>query len=156
MNIVLIIILLCAAYGYDACADNCMAYRSKINYSTNNYNFFYLWYYPSEGKCTHCYFNINTYDNHQFKLGIYNWTTYTLYVAIYGDQSTSSGFSTCQPGFCAIWFDNEFISFDLQMADAEETNKCVYSNSYCSGTVDSQINRGITYPKTTNLNCSLS
>lgn len=158
-NMILLLLSIAILNSVNMCSDNCIAYRGSMYTNSLPANMFYLQYLPREGYCTHCYFTVNAsnkYGFYTFQLGLYDPSAYIFYNAINGDLYASSGFSSCSPGYCAVWFANGYTSFNIQMTEVQPLGKCLYNSSYCSGYVDSRLSNENTSPKKVQMNCTLS
>lgn len=157
LNLLIFILSFGAVLLY-ACSDNCIAYRGSMSYSLPE-NMFYLKYTPREGYCTHCYYIVNASNKNRrydFQLGLYNPSEYIFYNSINGNLYASSGFSSCETGYCAVWFSDDYTSFNIQMTEVPYINKCLYNSSFCTGYVDSKLMFENTSPKIIELDCTLS
>jgi len=153
----MIVLLLFLLSSVEMCSDNCMAYKTTVNYIAPyyQYNIFYLPYKTSNG-CKQCYFDVSAYNpsgNYIFWLGLLNNNDFS--VAVDGDVTASSGFSSCYPGYCAVKFNKGFSYFSIQMSESQSRDGCYFNNSFCTGTIDSKASYGNFYPSISMLNCLL-
>jgi hypothetical protein len=122
-----------------ACVDNCMAYGSTIQniFPYNEATFFYLYTEADINDCKQCYFSISVPSINTFTIGIYDPHTYNKSSATTtSDLNLNSGFTTCQPGYCTVFFSKTgaINSVSIQTFSAPKVDGCIFNNSHCSST----------------------
>ena len=131
------------------CMDNCLAYHISANpgtmFSSCNTRFIWL---PMKSDCRQCYFEVDSYNKGltTFDLGIYSSENFTWTYYLKGNLNAATGFTSCDPGYCAVRFGEGYTSLSIQMIPVPQRNGCVFNNSHCTSTVDIGPNCENLYP----------